>query len=111
MINPAKPWEMNLLENVLIQINPFWILLEMKTFPSYFSNQSPRTYAPKPAYEKRYWQNRGLKPESIDFLGIIERCARRYYATSFDISGTVRLPDSRTPESLQTESPTDRFNW
>ncbi len=82
-----------------------------KTFPSYFSNQCPRTYAPKPAYATRYWQDRGLKPESIDVLGVIERRARRYYSASFGISGTVRLADSRTPESLQPEFPIVRFNW
>lgn len=31
---------------------------KQKTFPSYFSNQCPRTYAPKPAYAVRFWQFR-----------------------------------------------------
>lgn len=82
-----------------------------KTFPSYLSNQCPRTYAPKPAYAIRYWQDRGMKPESIDILGVIERRARRYFTASFGVSGTVRLADSRTPESLRPEFPSVRFNW
>ncbi len=31
---------------------------KQKTFPSYFSNQCPRTYAPKPAYATRFWRER-----------------------------------------------------
>ena len=30
-----------------------------KSKPSYFSNQSPRTFAPKPAYAVRFWKYRG----------------------------------------------------
>ncbi len=45
----------------------------------YFSNQSQRTYAPKPGYAVRYWQSHDLFPESVDVLGIISRRARRYY--------------------------------
>jgi hypothetical protein len=35
---------------------------KQKTFPSYFSNQCPRTYAPKPAYAVRFWHARGSCP-------------------------------------------------
>lgn len=84
---------------------------KQKTFPSYFSNQCPRTYAPKPAYATRFWQGRGLMPELIDVLSVIERRARRYYGTSSDIAGTVRLADSREAEALQPEAPDTRFDW
>lgn len=84
---------------------------KQKTFPSYFSNQSPRTYAPKPAYATRFWRERGLVPEPIDVLKIIERRARRYYGTSSVITGEVRLADSREVEALQSETPDTRFNW
>lgn len=84
---------------------------KQKTFPSYFSNQCPRTYAPKPAYATRFWLVRGLVPEPIDVLAVIERRAKRYYGMSSDISGSVRLADSREAEALQPETPGIRFNW
>ena len=84
---------------------------KQKTFPSYFSNQCPRTYAPKPAYATRFWQERGLVPEPIDVLAVIERRAKRYYKMSFTATGTVRLADSREADALQPETPDTRFNW
>lgn len=84
---------------------------KQKTFPGYFSNQCPRTYAPKPAYATRFWRERGLVPEPIDVLAVIERRAKRYYGTSSDITGAVRLADSREAEALQPETPETRFDW
>lgn len=84
---------------------------KQKTFPSYFSNQCPRTYAPKPAYATRFWQSRGLAPEPVDVLAVIERRAKRYYGTSSDIKGAVRLADSRAPEALQPDTPETHFDW
>ena len=46
---------------------------------SYFSNQAPRTYAPKPRYAVRFWRDRGLAPPRVDFLRIIGERARRYF--------------------------------
>lgn len=82
-----------------------------KTFPSYFSNQCPRTYAPKPAYASRFWQSRGLEPKVIDVLAVIERRAKRYYEISSDVTGAVRLADSRTDGALRPEAPETRFDW
>lgn len=84
---------------------------KQKILPSYFSNQCPRTYAPKPAYATHFWRDRGLIPEPINVLAIIERRAKRYYGTSPTITGTVRLADSRKADALQPESPSTRFNW
>ncbi len=84
---------------------------KQKTFPSYFSNQCPRTYAPKPAYATRFWRERELLPEAIDVLAVIERRAKRYYETSSNITGVVRLADSREAEALQPETPETRFDW
>ena len=84
---------------------------KQKTFPSYFSNQCPRTYAPKPAYATRFWQQRGLVPETIDVLAVIERRAKRYYGMTSDITGTVRLADSREALALQPEAPETQFDW
>lgn len=84
---------------------------KQKKFPSYFSNQCPRTYAPKPAYAVRYWQIKGLVPELVNVLAVIERRAKRYYETSSGMTGIVRLADSRTTEALRPESPESRFDW
>ncbi|MGC8495412.1 MAG: DNA methyltransferase [Syntrophobacteraceae bacterium] len=84
---------------------------KQKTFPGYFSNQCPRTYAPKPAYATRFWQKRGLEPEPINVLAVIERRAKRYYGTSSDTTGAVRLADSREAEALKPETPDARFDW
>ena len=84
---------------------------KQKTFPSYFSNQCPRTYAPKPAYATRFWQNRGLVPEPVDVLAVIERRAKRYYGVLSDITGAVRLADSRNAEAIQPERPETCFDW
>lgn len=84
---------------------------KQKTFPSYFSNQSPRTYAPKPAYAIRFWQQRGLAPEPVDVLAVIQRRAKRYYETSSASTGVVRLADSREAKALQPETPEARFDW
>lgn len=84
---------------------------KQKIFPSYFSNQCPRTYAPKPAYATRFWQEHGLVPEPVDVLTVIERRAKRYYATSPNIRGAVRLADSREADALQPDPPDTRFDW
>ena len=84
---------------------------KQKTFQSYFSNQSPRTYAPKPAYATRYWQERDLSPEPVDVLDIIKRRALRYYVSLYNMTGAVRLADSRAEEALQPEIPETRFDW
>lgn len=84
---------------------------KQKMFPSYYSNQCPRTYAPKPAYATRYWQDRGLVPEPVDMLSVIERRAKRYYGDSSNVSGIARVADSRNAESLQPETPETLFDW
>lgn len=84
---------------------------KQKTVPSYFSNQCPRTYAPKPAYATRFWQARGLLPEPIDILAVIERRAKRYYSMSSEMTGTVRLADSREACALQPALSDTQYNW
>jgi len=84
---------------------------KQKTFPSYFSNQCPRTYAPKPAYATRFWRDRGLNPDPVDVLSIIERRAKRYYGLLSGTTGSVRLADSRAVDALQPEEPETQFNW
>lgn len=46
---------------------------------SYFSNQCPRTYAPKPRYSVEFWRQRKMLPPDLDVLGLITLRARRYF--------------------------------
>ncbi len=67
-----------------------------KTQPSYFSNQCPRTFAPKPAYAVRYWKRRRLKPHKVDVLGIIRKRAERFLSVTLPVpEGVVFQRDSR----------------
>lgn len=84
---------------------------KQKTFPSYFSNQCPRTYAPKPAYATRFWQSRSLKPENVDVLGVIERRAKRYFSDLPSTLGSVRLSDSRLSHSFEPPVSGQKFDW
>lgn len=80
-----------------------------KTFPSYFSNQCPRTYAPKPAYAIRYWRKHRMMPPNLDVLAIIQRRADRYYNGNLpEGSGDVILGDSRDPAAFAASGP---FQW
>lgn len=63
--------------------------------PSYFSNQSPRTYAPKPRYAVSFWKERGLQPPEVDVIDLIRTRAERYYADKPVAKGIVCLADSR----------------
>lgn len=83
-----------------------------KTFPSYFSNQCPRTYAPKPAYAVRYWRRNRLRPEPMDVIQIVERRAHRYYGhNSPAVLGGVHLADSRQAATFMLRGKRRHFNW
>jgi hypothetical protein len=79
---------------------------------SYFSNQCPRTYAPKPAYAVRFWRRCRLRPETIDVLDVLYKRAERYYSRNHaDVFGEARLADSRTPGALAPTVGQKRFSW
>jgi hypothetical protein len=81
----------------------------MKGEPSYFSNQCPRTYAPKPAYATRFRQARRLRPPFVDVLKVIRSRARRYLADlPSAVGGVVRHADSREPGAFRGGQ---RFDW
>lgn len=66
-----------------------------KTTPSYFSNQAPRTFAPKPAYSLSFWRRHGLRPPQVDVLQIIRTRADRFYSQRLpDVDHLVFLGDS-----------------
>lgn len=63
---------------------------QSKYKPSYFSNQSPRTYSPKPGYAVRYWKEKNLVPVSYNIINIIQRRAERFYGQPLpEIMGDV----------------------
>jgi len=70
-----------------------------KTTSSYFSNQCPRTYAPKPRYAVKYWKKYRLYPRHVDVLGIIKTRAERYYRSQPQpAEGKILSGDSRDKE-------------
>lgn len=67
-----------------------------KGTPSYFSNQSPRTFAPKPQYAVKFWTERRLLPNEVDVLAVIEARAKRYLTEPPPrVAGFARMADSR----------------
>ena len=72
-----------------------------KNTQSYFSNQAPRTYAPKPQYAVRYWRSHELTPPRSDFTEIVARRAQRYYQIPLPTNRSeVRCTDSRDPKAF-----------
>jgi hypothetical protein len=72
-----------------------------KTVQSYFSNQCPRTFAPKPRYAVRFWRERGLVPPKVDVIDVIQRRAQRFYSDENGrADGRVVLGDSRDHQSF-----------
>lgn len=48
---------------------------------SYFSNQMPRTFAPKPDYAIKYWKKKNLIAPEVDVLSVLERKLKLIAAT------------------------------
>ena len=68
----------------------------MKGAPSYLSNQSPRTYAPKPRYAVNFWRKHDLKPQKVDTHDLVTRRAHRYFGNMLpSVHSQVLLGDSR----------------
>jgi hypothetical protein len=82
---------------------------QQRTFPSYFPNQCPRTYAPKPAYAARFWRAQRLRPQRIDILDVVARRAKRFYSHSLPGRGASRLGDSRLRTALRNQG--RPFDW
>jgi hypothetical protein len=47
---------------------------------SYFSNQMPRTFAPKPTYSVSYWKKLRQRPIEVDVRSIVEKRTKRALA-------------------------------
>lgn len=73
-----------------------------KYMQTYFSNQSPRTYAPKPRYAVKYWKKNGLSPEKVDVLSIVAHRAQRYYSKKLSkTANQIIRGDSRSEETYK----------
>jgi hypothetical protein len=79
--------------------------------PAYLSNQSPRTFAPKPAYATRYWSERNLLPKEIDLSSVISRRARRFYGHRQATVGHAQLADSRSEAAFRGAEFEKPFSW
>ncbi len=83
-----------------------------KSQPSYFSNQAPRTYAPKPRYSVKYWKAHSLEPPGVDVLRIIEQRAYRYYSeVPAGFGGRVVCADSRDAVILGDSAEDRHVSW
>ena len=73
-----------------------------KRVPSNLSNQSPRTFAPKPRYAVSYWRKHELLPPRIRLLDVVRARADRYLADLPDrVSGRIIEADSRSAGLLK----------
>jgi hypothetical protein len=80
-----------------------------KGVKSYLSNQSPRTFAPKPGYAVQFWKSRHLAPENVDVLGVIRLRAYRYLANLPAASeGKILLDDGR---NIKNQNLLCRFSY
>ncbi len=83
-----------------------------KSRPSHFSNQSPRTYAPKPRYAVGYWKRHGMLPEPVDVFEIIRERAQRYYPdVSSGAVGRVIRGDSRQKNVCASAVGDEKVSW
>lgn len=80
--------------------------------PSYLSNQSPRTYAPKPNYAVRFWRRHRMRPQKVDIRSVVERRAVRYYsANPPHPGGSVFLGDSRSSDLFEHKIRSSDIDW
>jgi len=85
---------------------------QAKIRQAYLSNQSPRTYAPKPKYAVKFWKSRGLTPKHVDVLEVVEIRARRYYSNQLPKSASVIIKgDSRQEKTYSYIDESKKFSW
>ena len=83
-----------------------------KSKPSYLSNQSQRTYAPKPRYAVKFWQSRNLIPPKVDIMPVIEQRAKKYYAEENRTAiGAIILGDSQDSKVVSQLNLKQKVNW
>jgi hypothetical protein len=76
-----------------------------KRIPSYFSNQCPRTFSPKPRYAMKFWSRHKLLPPKVDVLQVIERRAVRFlHDQPKEGRGRTLLADSRRSSNFNFDT-------
>jgi hypothetical protein len=76
---------------------------------SYFSNQCPRTFAPKPAYAVKFWSSRHLRPPDVDVLEIIRKRADRCFSDEATIGAGLAIQgDSQKASTFMLPT---RVSW
>jgi hypothetical protein len=72
-----------------------------KSKPSYFSDQCPRTYAPRPVYSVKFWKEWNMMPPAVEVVDLITRRAERYFGKEETVGeGQVFEGDSQEAESF-----------
>jgi hypothetical protein len=80
-----------------------------KTIQSYFSNQCPRTFAPKPRYAINFWRKHKLVAPRVNVLQIIEQRALRFFGEERAVaSGQAIYGDSQEVNSFSIPK---RVSW
>lgn len=65
--------------------------------PSYLSNQSPRTFAPKPGYAVRFWKRHSLYPPAVDIEEVVVKRTLWYFSNTLPkVESTIIQKDSRS---------------
>lgn len=83
-----------------------------KQMASYFSNQCPRTFSPKPRYAVSFWTSQKLLPPEVDVMQVIRRRAKRFLQPPLvKCQGECRLGDSRNPDTFGRISTGRDFDW
>ena len=68
---------------------------------AYFSNQCPRTFAPKPRYAAKFWSSHKMVAPTVDILAIIATRAQRYFGNESTCArGLVIAGDSQKASSF-----------
>lgn len=81
-----------------------------KSSPSYFSNQCPRTFAPKPEYAVRFWTKHNLKAPLVDVIEVLRARSARFLEPPLpNVRGEILQADSRT--WLQPKGDRRRFSF
>ena len=79
-----------------------------KNEPSHLSNQSPRTFAPKPGYAVKFWKDRNLISREVDPISVIERRAKRFLSPAIPKpNGQIIQTDSRLVADLDIDTGID----
>ncbi len=82
---------------------------KLKYEQSYLSNQCPRTFAPKPKYASNFWKKRGLLPDNVDVIQVIQKRALRYFNDEIKVEGMIIKGDSRDKNLFKKIN--KKFDW